>query len=42
MQIRYVRNIGEKEDTLINYLIFHMMDPELAVEDLKELYQQKF
>ena len=24
-----------------NYLMFHTMEPELAVEDLKELYEQK-
>ena len=24
-----------------NYLMFHTMAPELAIEDLKELHQQK-
>ena len=25
----------------VNYLVFHTMDPEMAVEDLKEIYRQK-
>ena len=25
----------------VNYLMFHTMDPEMAVEDLKEIYRQK-
>ena len=25
----------------VNYLMFHTMDPEKAVEDLKEIYRQK-
>lgn len=25
----------------VNYLMFHTMDPEIAVEDLKEIYRQK-
>ena len=25
----------------INYLMFHTMTPELAIDDLKELHQQK-
>ena len=24
-----------------NYLIFHTMDPVIAIEDLKEIHQQK-
>ena len=25
----------------VNYLMFHTMDPEMAVEDFKEIYRQK-
>ena len=25
----------------VNYLMFHTMDPEMAVEYLKEIYRQK-
>ena len=25
----------------VNYLMFHSMDPEIAIEDLKEIYRQK-
>ena len=25
----------------VNYLMFHTMDPEMAVEDLKKIYRQK-